>query len=116
VSPEVYAVLAAMDEAELGRVLPLLKLALGEALTTWQDETPLTLRTIALRYAHGQRVHLPEAQGMGTVVQQRVTWRDVLGPVVEYLVHCEGTGALVGWHAWYAEPDLEPVPETGDDA
>jgi hypothetical protein len=57
------------------------------------------------RFALGQQVRLARTGWAGTVVQQRLTVREVLGPVVEYLVQCAtGTG-------WEYEPDV--LPEEG---
>lgn len=67
-------------------------------------------RSITLRYRQGQQVWCGSPHGgiRGEVLHQRVTWRTVLGPVIEYLVQ-----ASDGTTAWWGEPDIGTDEEDG---
>jgi hypothetical protein len=58
-------------------------------------------------FATGARVTYHGHNWVGTVVQQRETFRDILGPVYEYLVQPPHTSCI-----WYDEPDLSATDET----
>ena len=68
-------------------------------------------RIATFQFAIGDRVELPTGAGggHGEIVQQRITYRAVLGEVIEYLVHRDG-GETPG-NAWYYEPDLVALKE-----
>jgi hypothetical protein len=71
------------------------------------DTDPEDAAPFAFPYALRQRVRLAGTEWCGAVVQHRYTERDVLGPLVEYLVQAD-----TGESMWCSEPDLmeEPTP------
>jgi hypothetical protein len=64
------------------------------------------------RYRQGQHVRWAEApQTPCTVCQRRWTQRDILGPVVEYLLVGPARDHAGDGLPWVSEADLEPWPE-----
>jgi hypothetical protein len=72
------------------------------------DAVPYRARsTIYWQFDRGDLVHVPHDLQPYPVVQQRVTLRDVLGPVFDYLVQL-----APGICLWYDEADLIAADET----